>query len=133
MGTAVGRALPRVLRVLCHACLSLSLCLPPDALPSLARARAQTAELHVVAGAPTQQFVRAAYSIETSDAERVGVDQVAKILPGGGKAAGSEQRACCVGLACVARLLALLGRGCLLCWKGRGRRRAVASDDDDNP
>ena len=36
--------------------------------------------------------MRAAYSIETSDAERVGVDQVAKILPGGGKAGGSEQR-----------------------------------------
>ena len=31
--------------------------------------------------------------VETSDAERIGVDQVAKILPSG-KATGSEQREC---------------------------------------
>eukprot|EP00882_Tetradesmus_deserticola_P007977 GHRQ01008401.1.p1 GENE.GHRQ01008401.1~~GHRQ01008401.1.p1 ORF type:complete len:320 (+),score=177.84 GHRQ01008401.1:360-1319(+) len=47
-------------------------------------------ELHVVAGAPQTIFVKANYSMETSDAERIGVDQVAKILPSG-KASGSEQ------------------------------------------
>ncbi len=50
-------------------------------------------ELHLSpdSGAPGMVFVRAAYSIETSDAERIGVDQVARILPSG-KATGSEQR-----------------------------------------
>ncbi|KAF6257728.1 COP9 signalosome subunit 6 [Scenedesmus sp. NREL 46B-D3] len=47
-------------------------------------------ELHVVAGVPQTIFVKANYSMETSDAERIGVDQVAKILPSG-KASGSEQ------------------------------------------
>lgn len=49
-------------------------------------------ELHLSpdSGAPGMVFVRAAYSIETSDAERIGVDQVARILPSG-KATGSEQ------------------------------------------
>ncbi|GAX82869.1 hypothetical protein CEUSTIGMA_g10295.t1 [Chlamydomonas eustigma] len=47
-------------------------------------------EVHASEGSPTQIFVRASHSIETSDAERIGVDQVAKILPSG-KATGSEQ------------------------------------------
>lgn len=52
---------------------------------------APLAELHLAEGEASLSFVRASYSIETSDAERIGVDQVAKILPGG-KASGSEQR-----------------------------------------
>lgn len=47
-------------------------------------------EMHVVDGSPVHTFAKAAYSMETSDAERIGVDQVAKILPSG-KASGSEQ------------------------------------------
>eukprot|EP00798_Chlamydomonas_sp_ICE-L_P013900 gene13900-19828_t len=47
-------------------------------------------ELHSVDGQPQQVFAKADYSVETSDAERIGVDQVAKILPSG-KASGSEQ------------------------------------------
>ncbi|GFR45118.1 hypothetical protein Agub_g6496 [Astrephomene gubernaculifera] len=49
-------------------------------------------ELHLAAdsGAPGLMFVRAPYTIETSDAERIGVDQVARILPSG-RATGSEQ------------------------------------------
>lgn len=47
-------------------------------------------ELHMADGRAHFSFVRANYAVETSDAERIGVDQVAKILPGG-KATGSEQ------------------------------------------
>jgi len=47
-------------------------------------------ELHVVEGAPTPVFVRAHYTVETSDAERIGVDQVAKITASG-RASGAEQ------------------------------------------
>ncbi|KIZ02037.1 COP9 signalosome complex subunit 6 [Monoraphidium neglectum] len=47
-------------------------------------------ELHVTEGRAAFSFVRANFLVETSDAERIGVDQVAKILPGG-KASGSEQ------------------------------------------
>ncbi|EFJ51244.1 hypothetical protein VOLCADRAFT_79768 [Volvox carteri f. nagariensis] len=49
-------------------------------------------ELHLSpgSGAPGLVFVRAPYTIETSDAERIGVDQVARILPSG-RATGSEQ------------------------------------------
>ena len=36
-------------------------------------------EVHVLEGAPVSTLVSASYSIETSDAERIGVDQVAKI------------------------------------------------------
>jgi COP9 signalosome complex subunit 6 len=36
-------------------------------------------EVHILDGAPTSTLVTADYSIETSDAERIGVDQVAKI------------------------------------------------------
>lgn len=46
--------------------------------------------MHVLDGVPAQIFVKAAYKVETSDAERIGVDQVAKILPSG-KASGAEQ------------------------------------------
>uniref|UniRef100_A0A7R9VSN0 COP9 signalosome complex subunit 6 n=1 Tax=Chlamydomonas euryale TaxID=1486919 RepID=A0A7R9VSN0_9CHLO len=47
-------------------------------------------EMHVIEGRPTHVFARSEYAVETSDAERIGVDQVAKILPSG-KASGSEQ------------------------------------------
>lgn len=47
-------------------------------------------EMHVIDGNPLHTFVKAAYTVETSDAERIGVDQVAKILPSG-RASGSEQ------------------------------------------
>lgn len=47
-------------------------------------------ELHVLEGVAQTIFVRANYSMETSDAERIGVDQVAKILASG-KATGTEQ------------------------------------------
>ncbi|GMH44168.1 hypothetical protein BSKO_12102 [Bryopsis sp. KO-2023] len=47
-------------------------------------------ELHVIDGVPSFIFVKASYSIATSEAERVGVDQVAKILPSG-KGSGSDQ------------------------------------------
>ncbi|KAG2432184.1 hypothetical protein HXX76_009104 [Chlamydomonas incerta] len=49
-------------------------------------------ELHLSpeTGAPGMVFVKSPYTIETSDAERIGVDQVARILAGG-KATGSEQ------------------------------------------
>ncbi|MEW5297911.1 MAG: hypothetical protein WDW36_001089 [Sanguina aurantia] len=47
-------------------------------------------ELHLVEGTPTFIFVTSNYTVETSDAERIGVDQVAKIMPSG-KASGSEQ------------------------------------------
>ncbi len=48
-------------------------------------------EMHVVDGCPVHQFVQSEYTVETSDAERIGVDQVAKILPSG-SASSSEQR-----------------------------------------
>jgi COP9 signalosome complex subunit 6 len=47
-------------------------------------------ELHVLEGVPSFIFVQAKYTIETSEAERIGVDQVAKILPTGA-ASGSNQ------------------------------------------
>lgn len=47
-------------------------------------------EMHVVDGCPVHQFVQSEYTVETSDAERIGVDQVAKILPSG-SASSSEQ------------------------------------------
>ncbi|GBF99695.1 COP9 signalosome subunit 6 [Raphidocelis subcapitata] len=48
-------------------------------------------ELHVTGDRGAHfSFVRANFAVETSDAERIAVDQVAKILPGG-KATGSEQ------------------------------------------
>ncbi|EFN52982.1 hypothetical protein CHLNCDRAFT_58697 [Chlorella variabilis] len=48
-------------------------------------------ELHVLDGVPSFIFVQAKYTIETSEAERIGVDQVAKILPTGGTATGATQ------------------------------------------
>lgn len=48
-------------------------------------------ELHVVEGAPSFTFVRAAFAVATSEAERIGVDQVAKLLPSGATA-GTDQR-----------------------------------------
>ncbi|KAF5827947.1 maintenance of mitochondrial structure and function-domain-containing protein [Dunaliella salina] len=45
---------------------------------------------HVFEGTHKQTFVKSSYTVETSDAERIGVDQVAKITSTG-KATGSEQ------------------------------------------
>ncbi|GAB4821425.1 hypothetical protein N2152v2_008471 [Parachlorella kessleri] len=47
-------------------------------------------ELHVLDDVPTTIFVQAKYTVETSEAERIGVDQVAKILPTGA-ASGANQ------------------------------------------
>ncbi|KAK9829883.1 hypothetical protein WJX72_008457 [[Myrmecia] bisecta] len=47
-------------------------------------------ELHTVDGRPTFIFVQAKYTVETSEAERIGVNQVAKVLPSGNPS-GSEQ------------------------------------------
>ncbi|KAL4439478.1 hypothetical protein ABPG77_008807 [Micractinium sp. CCAP 211/92] len=47
-------------------------------------------ELHVVDGVPSFIFVQSKFTIETSEAERIGVDQVAKILPTGA-ASGTNQ------------------------------------------
>ncbi|KAL4437304.1 hypothetical protein ABPG75_004443 [Micractinium tetrahymenae] len=47
-------------------------------------------ELHVLNGVPSFIFVQSKYTIETSEAERIGVDQVAKILPTGA-ASGTNQ------------------------------------------
>uniref|UniRef100_A0A7S1X038 COP9 signalosome complex subunit 6 n=1 Tax=Tetraselmis chuii TaxID=63592 RepID=A0A7S1X038_9CHLO len=47
-------------------------------------------ELHFLDGASSLIFVSAKYSIETSEAERIAVDQVAKILPSG-TSSGSNQ------------------------------------------
>jgi hypothetical protein len=80
---------PALVASRCHFCnqpVSQRATAPP--LP-----RPPHAELHLAEGEASLSFVRASYSIETSDAERIGVDQVAKILPGG-KASGSEQCEC---------------------------------------
>ena len=47
-------------------------------------------ELHVVEGNPSFTFVQAAFTIATEEAERIGVDQVSKLLPSG-NAAGTDQ------------------------------------------
>ncbi|KAK9840416.1 hypothetical protein WJX74_009540 [Apatococcus lobatus] len=47
-------------------------------------------ELHSMENVPSFVFVQANFSIETSEAERIGVNQVAKVLPSG-KASGIEQ------------------------------------------
>jgi COP9 signalosome complex subunit 6 len=47
-------------------------------------------ELHVVDGNPSFTFVQASFTIATEEAERIGVDQVSKLLPSG-NAAGSNQ------------------------------------------
>ena len=72
------------------ACLKFE---PTAAAPPPPHRRPRTAELHISpeSGAPQYMFVNALYSVETSDAERIGVDQVARIMPSG-KASGAEQR-----------------------------------------
>merc|ERR1719331_1732615 len=47
-------------------------------------------ELHVIEGVPSQIFVQAKYTVDSLEAERVAVDQVARIVPSG-KASASEQ------------------------------------------
>lgn len=47
-------------------------------------------ELHVVEGNPSFTFVQAAFTIATEEAERIGVDQVSKLLPSG-NAASTDQ------------------------------------------
>ena len=47
-------------------------------------------ELHVIEGVPSQIFVQAKYTVDSLEAERVAVDQVARIVPSG-KASASDQ------------------------------------------
>ncbi|KAL4515915.1 hypothetical protein Ndes2526B_g00630 [Nannochloris sp. 'desiccata'] len=47
-------------------------------------------ELHVVEGNPSFTFVQASFTIATEEAERIGVDQVSKLLPSG-NAVGTDQ------------------------------------------
>jgi hypothetical protein len=47
----------------------------------------------VIEGVPSMIFVEASYSIETVEAERISVDQIARILPGAGGSAHASQRA----------------------------------------
>merc|ERR1712087_757945 len=47
-------------------------------------------ELHVIEGVPSQIFVQAKYTVDSLEAERVAVDQVARIVPSR-KASASEQ------------------------------------------
>jgi COP9 signalosome complex subunit 6 len=51
------------------------------------------AEMHVIDGVPSMIFVKASYTIETVEAERISVDQIARILPGAGGVASASQRA----------------------------------------
>jgi len=46
--------------------------------------------LHVIEGTPSQIFVQAKYTVDSLEAERVAVDQVARIVPSG-KSSSSEQ------------------------------------------
>jgi COP9 signalosome complex subunit 6 len=48
-------------------------------------------EMHVIDGAPSMIFVKASYTIETVEAERISVDQIARILPGAGGVASASQ------------------------------------------
>ena len=68
-------------------CCKVLLAPPPPPPPP------RPAELHVVDGMPSFIFVHSKYTVQTSEAERIGVDQVAKILPTGA-ASGSNQREC---------------------------------------
>lgn len=54
-------------------------------------------ELHVVQDQPTLLFVKVPYRIQTGEAERIGVDHVARVTPAGG-AEGSQLTAHLVGL-----------------------------------
>jgi COP9 signalosome complex subunit 6 len=54
-------------------------------------------ELHVIQDQPTLLFVKVPYRIQTGEAERIGVDHVAKVTPAGG-AEGSQLTAHLVGL-----------------------------------
>jgi len=47
-------------------------------------------ELHVVNDQPTMLFAKTTYKIETMEAERISVDHVAHVTPGGGGADGSR-------------------------------------------
>jgi len=47
-------------------------------------------EMHVIEGIPSQIFVQAKYVVDSLEAERIAVDQVARIVPSG-KASSSEQ------------------------------------------
>ena len=47
-------------------------------------------EMHVIEGIPSQIFVQAKYTVDSLEAERIAVDQVARIVPSG-KASSTEQ------------------------------------------
>lgn len=49
--------------------------------------------MHVIDGVPSMIFVEASYTIETVEAERISVDQIARILPGAGGVGSASQRA----------------------------------------
>jgi hypothetical protein len=51
----------------------------------------RSAELHVIEGSTALQFVQAKFSVATSEAERIGVDQVAKILPPGASTSADQR------------------------------------------
>mmetsp|Transcript_22647 Transcript_22647/g.43269 ORF Transcript_22647/g.43269 Transcript_22647/m.43269 type:complete len:299 (-) Transcript_22647:579-1475(-) len=47
-------------------------------------------ELHVIDGVPSIVFAQAAYTIETVEAERISVDQIARILPSGSTSSADQ-------------------------------------------
>lgn len=55
-------------------------------------------ELHVIEDKPTMLFVKVPYRIQTGEAERIGVDHVAKVTPTGGGAEDSQLTAHLLGL-----------------------------------
>jgi COP9 signalosome complex subunit 6 len=61
-------------------------------------------ELHVVQDQPTMLFVKVPYRIQTGEAERIGVDHVARVTPAGG-AEGSQLTSHLVGLNNAVKML----------------------------
>jgi COP9 signalosome complex subunit 6 len=61
-------------------------------------------ELHVVQDQPTMLFVKVPYRIQTGEAERIGVDHVARVTPTGG-AEGSQLAAHLMGLHNAVKML----------------------------
>jgi len=61
-------------------------------------------ELHVVQDQPTMLFVKVPYRIQTGEAERIGVDHVARVTPAGG-AEGSQLTSHLIGLHNAVKML----------------------------
>mmetsp|Transcript_2739 Transcript_2739/g.9632 ORF Transcript_2739/g.9632 Transcript_2739/m.9632 type:complete len:296 (-) Transcript_2739:3973-4860(-) len=55
--------------------------------------RVYESELRLVNGTPSFQFINSKYTIETAEAERISVDQVARISSSGAQVAGADQLA----------------------------------------